>query len=788
MTESTATRRNYESELIPTSTHWGNYLVERRNGRIAAVHPYPADPHPSPIGQSLRDAQDPGCRVPQPMIRRGYLAQRWNGDGGQRGREPFVPVSWDRALGIAAEALAQARTAHGNESIFAGSYGWSSAGRFHHAPTQLHRFLNTIGGFAYSKNTYSVAAAENILPHVLGAPAPSLVYQAPTVADMARETGLLVCFGGAAMKNTQVQAFGVGAHTAESQLREMARSGIQCVNVSPVRDDMSDFLNAQWWPCRPNADVAIMLGIAHTLLTEGLHDQAFIDRYCTGFEKFTPYLLGESDGRAKDADWAAALSRIAAEDIRGLARRMAATRTVIGTSWSLQRGEHGEQSFWMATVLASMLGYIGLPGGGVAYGYGCVHNIGFASRRLPPLKVGTLAKGENAVSSFIPVARIADMLLHPGREFDFNGRRLKYPEIDLVYWAGGNPFHHHQDLNRLRQAWSRPATVIVNEPFWTATARHADIVFPCTGPLERNDLGINGQGCFMSPMRQVVDPFGDARNDYDVFRGLAALLGTETEFTEGRDEMQWLEHLYGITRANAEAAGITLPDFPAFWAGEQFTIEDQVADRAFMLERYREDPDRHALRTPSGKIEIYSETIAEFGYDDCHGHPRWYDKQEWLGAPRAGEYPLHLISNQPRTRLHSQLDHGTTSRRAKIKDREAARMHPEDAAARDISDGDVIRLFNDRGACLAGAQITDALRPGVIELATGAWYDPLDPQAAQSLDVHGNPNVLTRDAGTSKLGQGPTAHSCLVQVERFDGLLPPIKAFTQPATVKVEQP
>ena len=110
--------------------------------------------------------------------------------------------------------------------------------------------------------------------------------------------------------------------------------------------------------------------------------------------------------------------------------------------------------------------------------------------------------------------------------------------------------------------------------------------------------------------------------------------------------MQWLEHLYGITRAHAETAGITLPDFPAFWAGEQFSIEDQVADRAFMLERFREDPDQHALRTPSGKIELYSETIAAFGYDDCHGHPRWYDKQEWLGAPRAGEYPLHLISNQ----------------------------------------------------------------------------------------------------------------------------------------------
>ena len=187
--------------------------------------------------------------------------------------------------------------------------------------------------------------------------------------------------------------------------------------------------------------------------------------------------------------------------------------------------------------------------------------------------------------------------------------------------------------------------------------------------------------------------------------------------------------------------------------------------------------------TPSGRIELYSETIAGFGYDDCHGHPRWYDKQESLGSPRAVDYPLHLISNQPRTRLHSQYDHGVTSRKAKIRGREAARMHPADAASRGIHDGDVVRLFNDRGACLAGVHLTESIRPGVIELATGAWYDPLDPQQYHSLEVHGNPNVLTRDAGTSKLAQGPSAHSCLVQMERFDDPLPAIKIFGQPSTV-----
>ena len=123
-----------------------------------------------------------------------------------------------------------------------------------------------------------------------------------------------------------------------------------------------------------------------------------------------------------------------------------------------------------------------------SYGYGSIHNIGFAGRRLPNFRFGALEQGTNAVNSFIPVARISDMLLNPGDEFDYNGEILQYPNIKLVYWAGGNPFHHHQDINRLRKAWSRPETIIINEPFWTATARHADIVFPCTTPLERNDI------------------------------------------------------------------------------------------------------------------------------------------------------------------------------------------------------------------------------------------------------------------------------------------------------------
>ena len=777
-----STQAEQSRKLVPVSSHWGNYLAEVADDKLIAIHPYASDPDPTPIGQSLLNALDEDVRIPQPMIRQGYLKQRYDSDGARRGSEPFIPVSWELALDLAAGAIQRVTGEFGNEAIYGGSYGWASAGRFHHATSQVHRFLNTAGGYTRSVDSYSFAAAQVIMPHVLGMNFFDLMLQAPAIEDIAKHTRLVVCFGGIAMKNTQIMSGGLGAHTARDQLQDLRRAGVRFVNLSPVKDDMADYLEAEWWPCRPNSDVALMLGIAYTLVANDLHDKDFLESCCVGFDRFLPYLLGEEDGVAKDAEWAAQLSGIAAPNIAAIARRMAAERCLIGISWSLQRSEFGEQSYWMATLLSAMLGYVGLPGAGVAYGYGSVHNIGFAGRRLPNYKVAALPQGSNAVNTFIPVARIADMLLNPGGRCEYNGQTLTYPDIRLIYWAGGNPFHHHQDLNRLRRAWAKPETIIVNEPFWTPTARRADIIFPSTTSLERNDIGISSFDCSLAPMPQAVQPFAQAKSDFAIFTGLAKRLGLEKEFTEDKDEMDWVRELYNSTRAAAANARVTLPAFETFWRGRQISIREQLPDRVFALEKFRSDPAANPLRTPSGKIELYSEKIAGFNYDDCAGHPKWYDKQEWLGARRAEKYPLHLISNQPKTRLHSQYDHGITSRKAKIRGRAPARMNPLDAARRNISSGDIIRLFNDRGACLAGVAVTDNIRAGVIELETGAWYDPQDPSEPMALEVHGNPNVLTRDAGTSKLAQGPTAHSCLVEVEKYDGELFAIQVFSQPLT------
>ena len=588
----------------------------------------------------------------------------------------------------------------------------------------------------------------------------------------------MLAFGGMALKNSMVAGGSISRHVERGAMERAQERGCEFVLVSPLRSDLPTEAGAEWVANIPGSDTALMVALVHTLVVNGLHDRAFLERYTVCWPVFERYLTGESDGQPKDAAWAAPITGMPAGEIEALARRLHGKRALIVVAHALQRADHGEQPVWMGMVLAAALGQIGLPGGGYGYGLGA---IAYYGRRYNAVPMPTFSQGKNPVSDFIPVARIADMLLNPGTTYRYNGQTRTYPEIKLVYWAGGNPFHHHQDLNRLRQAFARLDTLVVHELAWTATARHADIVLPCTMTLEREDIGGNSNDPLLVPMHPVVAPYGEARDDYAIFAGLAERLGTAEAFTEGRNVRQWLEHLYEPTRLGLAEKGLPAPSFAAFWASEGYELPQQPDDGG-KLRAFRADPAGAPLRTPSGKLEIYSETIASFGETDCPGHPAW------LGAtnvPDAAK-PYVLVANQPRTRLHSQFDFGGHSGEGKLRGREVARMHPEDAAAREIVDGDIIRISNERGACLAGVILTDGIRKGVVQLPTGAWYDPADPTEDKSLCVHGNPNVLTRDIGTSALAQGCTGQLTTVQVERFDGNLPPIQAYDPPDSVAAE--
>lgn len=765
-----------------TSTHWGVYEVEVENGRVARLKPFKHDPQPSPIGNAIPGALTSPTRVLRPAVRKSWLEGGPGSATQRRGAEPFVQVSWERALDLVAAEVDRVRKTFGNSAIFAGSYGWSSAGRFHHAQSQVHRFMNCAGGYVAHVGTYSLGAARTLLPHIVGDMDELRAQHTPwTVLE--QHCKLFLAFGGVPLRNTQVNSGGASQHEVGMWLRRLAAAGVALVNVSPVKSDLATTRAVEWIPIRPNTDAAFMLALAHTLVAEGRHDEDFLATHCVGFERLRAYLMGEADGAAKDAAWAAPICDVPADTIVDLARRLAVNRSMITTAWSLQRADHGEQPYWLTVALAAMLGQIGLPGGGFALGYGPVNAEGADAHAYSG---PVLPQGINAVKTPIPVARISDMLLDPGGKYDFNGAERIYPDIRLVYWCGGNPFHHQQDLNRLIAAWRKPETIVIHEQFWTSAAKHADIVLPATNSLERNDIGSTGRDRYMIAMKKAAEAPGEARDDYTIFAEISRRIGTHRAFTENRDAAGWLRYLYEASRERADRYGIELPGFDDFWEEGCFEVPKPAVPNV-MLRAFRADPRAHRLSTPSGRIEIFSERIASFGYADCPGHPAWFEPIEWLGE-RAARYPLHLISSQPSTKLHSQYDHGTVSRERKIRGREPIRIHPDDAAARALHAGDIVRVFNDRGQCLAGVRIEAGLKRGVVQMSTGAWYDPLVPGEIGTLDKHGNANVLTIDKGTSKLAQGTSAHTCLVEIERYAGEPPPISAFDPPQFVEESAP
>jgi biotin/methionine sulfoxide reductase len=749
-----------DARFVPHSSHWGSFRVRAVDDDTIEVRPHELDAEPSPIIQNAVDAIRHRARIDRPYVRRGWLEGTLREGDTRRGVDEYVPLEWAEAERLLSAEVRRVYDEHGPTGVFGGSYGWSSAGRFHHAQSQVHRFLNAAGGYVRSVTTYSLGAGMVIVPRVAG-DTYNVIHGGSTWTDLITSGELMVCFGGISTKNAAVSPGGPTSHIARQSVRDLGAAGVDLVNVSPIRTDLDD-TPAQWVPVRPGTDVALMLGIAFELIRTGRVDRAFLASHTTGYEKFEPYVLGTTDGVAKTPEWAAGICDIPVDSIVSLAGEMARKKTFICVAPSLQRAEHGEQPIWMGITLAAMLGGIGLPGQGFGIGLGSMGYLGNQPNLYPS---PSLPQGTNACAEFIPVARIADMLLNPGTEYDFNGKRKTYPEIKLVYWAGGNPFHHHQDLFRLHDAFQRPDTIVVHDAFWTSTAKHADFVFPATMTLERADIASASNEPNLMAMKPALAPYAEARDDYDIFTALAGHLGVEEVFTEGRSSADWVEHLYGVWRERLLAAGQDCPPFDEFWEHGSAAVPLEPEPLSWLHE-FRADPLANPLDTPSGRLEIFSETIASFGYDDCAGHSTWMEPEEWLGGDVARSYPLALVSNQPAGRLHSQLDMGSASQVTKSKGRELLTIHPDDAARRVLVTGDTVRVSSRRQASfLATVRVSDVVRDGVVQVATGAWFDP---DFAERTCRHGNPNAVTMDRGTSKLAQGCIGQLCLVEVDRVD--------------------
>lgn len=781
-------------QTILTAAHWGAINVTVENGVVTSSSSAISSELENPLTTVVADQLYSDARIRYPMIRKGYL--EGNPDTTLRGCDEWVQVSWNEALDLVHHKLMKNRKTFGDSSIFAGSYGWYSCGSLHSSRTLLHRYMNLTGGFTGTTGDYSTGAVQVIMPHVLGG---IEVYEPQTSWQQVLEHSEIVVLWGANPLTTLQIAWTAAEPQGRDFLLKLKSAGKRVISIDPIRNETAKLLDAEWFAVHTATDVPLILGIAHSLIKYNLHDLSFLADYTTGFAQFEDYLLGKSDGEEKSAEWASRICGIPAPSIVQLARDFSSHRTMIIGSWGIQRQRHGEQAHWALACLCAMLGQIGLDGGGFVFNYRLMSGglSGLHAVRLGAIsaKVGESFGQKEGQSAWLtqssqvvfPVARIADALLNPGKTIDFNGKKITYPKLSVVYWAGGNPFAHHQDTNLLVKAWHKPDTIIINEINWTPTARMADIVLPVTTSYERNDITMIGDYAtkHIVPMRQVVPPQFEAKDDYWIFQELAKRAGVEAEFTEGKSEMQWLEGFYNIAAQNAEKAGVDMPEFNDFWHKNCLvTFENQASTETFQrFRQFRNDPNKNPLKTPSGKIEIFSEIVAGMNYEDCKGHPTWLEPEEYAGKT-TDSYPLALVTPHLPYRLHSQLAATSLRQKYSVAEREPVLIHPKDAQPRGITSGDIVRLFNQRGQILCGAVVTENIVQGTVAVHEGAWFDPQDLNSEKTLCKNGNPNVLTRDEGTSKLAQGNSSNTAIVQVEKFIGEAPEITVFKQPNIAK----
>ncbi|WP_298782861.1 molybdopterin guanine dinucleotide-containing S/N-oxide reductase [uncultured Campylobacter sp.] len=789
----TALKKNGE---ILTAARWGILKASVKNGKIVKSAPWKITSKiPNTLQNTMADLVY-NTRIKAPMVRKSYLADPDNPKPELRGLDEWVEVKYEDAIKLVARELKKTREQKGASSVFAGSYGWQSTGNVHVSRTLLHRFMNLTGGFTGVTGDYSTGAAQVIMPHVTGS---NQVYEQQTSWPVVLENSKVVVFWGLNPISTLRVAWTSSDEQGFKYFEQLKNSDKEIIIIDPIKTVSGKYFEgkAKWIAPRPNTDVAMMLGMAQHLYSQGKYDKEFLQNYTVGFEKFVPYLTGQSDGVAKTPEWASEICGISADVIKELAVKFYENRTMIMAGWGIQRAHHGEQAHWMIVTLCAMLGQIGLAGGGFGFSYhyangGAPTCAGGVISGMNAASVGVVKDGKflglaqdqkqggeaaqawlvNTAKVAFPLARIADALLNPGKTIDANGAKITYPQIDFIYWVGGNPIVHHQDTNTNIKAWRKPRTIVVNEIYWTPTAKMADIVFPTTTEYERNDITMSGDYSNMHiiPMKQVVAKQHGAKDDYQIFTDLCKAYadGLAEVYTDGgKTEMDWIKEFYegAASAVNANTAlGIQMPSFEQWWEKNEPTEFYETPESAAYVsfEDFRNDPVLEALGTPSGLIEIYSDTIAAMNYKDCGAHPMWFEPVEWLGM-KDKPAKFHLLSIHPYDRLHSQQSNTSNRKRYAVADREPVLINTEDAKELGIKQGDLVRVFNARGEILAGANVSSDIMRGVVQIFEGAWYDP----NAEGLCKNGNPNVLTIDLPTSELANGNISHTALVNIELY---------------------
>ena len=786
----------FDNKKFLCSDRFGPFYANIQSSQIVSTQPFEGDHFPNTMNYCVPDRTQNESRILYPCVRKSYLENKGPKNPNLRGKEEFVRVSWDLAILLAAKALKDNFEQYGPESIYGECYWWGGYGKVSWGRTVAHRMLKILGGYVEESGDYSTGAGMVIMPHIFGS---NTVYEAPTrYKAILKNARNVVIWGSDPLVTNQI-AVGCPTHSNYqyfTQLKEAKKAGkIKIFSVDVYKNNTQRYLDSDFISVIPNTDTAMMIGMCCYLYENNLYDKEFIKKYTVGFNKFKDYFLGKNDGIKKDLNWASEICGVKTSTLAKFATIIAKENTIILAGRALQRQDHGEQSFWMISVLSAMLGHIGKEGCGFEfslgyYSQGADNFISPTLRGITPIPDDRFGDEKSPWRRFknitIPSSRSIDALFNPNSIIDQNGEKITLPHMRVAYNASGSFFTRHQDVNRAIEGFKKFDTIITAEPFWTSQAKLSDIVFPVALEPERYDIEQSTNGEYIFINQPLIEPMGESKSDFWICEQICKKWGMGEVFTEGKNEFEWVKSIYADAQNQASNLGITMPKFEdALKKGYvKFDKIDTKNEYYTRLSNFRSNPHKYRLGTPSGKIEIYSPTIAKMKYDDCLGHPAWFEPFEWLGnKEKVALFPLALISPHSRFRLHSQLNNSIIRNFAEVNGREPIIINSKDAQMRGIKTGDILRAYNQRGEILVGALVSDLVQEGVVIICEGAWYDP-EILGEKSLCQHGCVNVLTHDKGSSKLSQSNTAHTTLIQVEKYKGVIRPLKAFSKPEIIQ----
>jgi trimethylamine-N-oxide reductase (cytochrome c) len=740
-----------------------------------------------------------------------------------------VRINWDEAADIIANELKRMKKQYGPEAVLSQSDGHGEGKGIHAAHGAANKLLALMGGYTLQmRNTDSWEGWVWGAKHVWGMePVGEMEPASNVIPDIAQNTDLLLFWG----CDPETTSWGFNGQMASRVCYWFTQLGIKSIYICPELNYGAAVHADKWIPIRPNTDAALQLAVAYIWLTENTYDKAYVATHTFGFEKFREYVLGKEDGVPKTPGWASPKCGVPEWTIKALARAWAAKPTSIphGNGGAGMRSAYATESARLEVLLLAMQG-LGKPGSHqvkmLEWGLSGMWNpkgspmpmAGFVPHLIKPsysiTEVGgaragaidTRGTGKTELEKLmtpapldprqvIPKDLIHEAILHPPISWygntTFPGTvpdqfvKHTYPaegcsKVHMIWTDSPCWITCWNDSNTYIKALQSPEieTIVAQHQWLENDCLLADIILPVNTKFEEQDITSDmesGQFCTVLAGEKCIEPLGESRSDYEAVCLVAAKLGLLEKYTGGKTNEEWQQTVFDHSGLEKKMT------YAEFLAKGYYVLPNDTewSKLPVGLSQFHDDPEKHPLKTPTGKVEFYSQNLGKYFPDDDERPPvpHWIEKgethDERLSGVRAAKYPLLLMSNHGRWRVHAQCDDITWTRElptGKVKgpdgyNYEPLWMNPADAAARGIRQGDIVQVYNERGIVLGGAYVTERMMPGVVYMDHGARYDPIVPG---EIDRGGAINTITPHNLISKNATGMVVSSFLVEVNKAD--------------------